>query len=76
MTSSSQAVAPSKAPLSISSPASRADLSVSTIQAVTEEIVLKLARHARELTGKKHLCLAGGVSLNCVANGRILRRWR
>lgn len=44
-----------------------------SIQVVTEEVVLKLARHARELTGKKHLCLAGGVALNCVANGHLLR---
>src|SRR5260370_21720888 len=43
------------------------------IQEVTEEVVLKLARHARELTGKRHLCLAGGVALNCVANGVLLR---
>ncbi len=44
-----------------------------SIQAVTEEIMLRLARHAREITAQKHLCLAGGVALNCVANGRILR---
>ncbi|HEX6865132.1 MAG TPA: carbamoyltransferase C-terminal domain-containing protein, partial [Thermoanaerobaculia bacterium] len=44
-----------------------------SIQEVTEEIVLKLARHARELTGKRHLCMAGGVALNCVANGILLR---
>src|SRR5208283_3061925 len=39
----------------------------------TEEIMLLLARHAREVTGSKNLCLAGGVALNCVANGLILR---
>ena len=44
-----------------------------SIQVVTEEVMLRLARHARELTGSKNLCLAGGVALNCVANGRILR---
>ena len=44
-----------------------------SIQAVTEEVVLRLAREARTLTGEKHLCLAGGVALNCVANGRLLR---
>jgi carbamoyltransferase len=44
-----------------------------SIQVVTEEVVLRLARHARTLTGEKHLCLAGGVALNCVANGRLLR---
>jgi carbamoyltransferase len=43
------------------------------IQQVTEEIVLRLARTARELTGSKYLVLAGGVALNCVANGKILR---
>jgi carbamoyltransferase len=44
-----------------------------SIQAVTEEVVRRLARHARELTGEKDLCLAGGVALNCVANGCLLR---
>ena len=44
-----------------------------SIQAVTEEIMLRTARHVADMTGKKHLCLAGGVALNCVANGRILR---
>ena len=45
-----------------------------SIQMVTEEIMLLLARHARELTGLKDLlCMAGGVALNCVANGIILR---
>jgi carbamoyltransferase len=44
-----------------------------SIQEVTEEVVLALAAHARELTGKRHLCVAGGVALNCVANGKLLR---
>lgn len=44
-----------------------------SIQVVTEDIVLKIARHAQTETGCKNLCLAGGVALNCVANGRILR---
>ncbi len=44
-----------------------------SIQAVTEEIVLRMARHARKITGMKFLCLSGGVALNCVANGRLLR---
>ena len=44
-----------------------------SVQAVTEEIVLRLARHAREITQSKNLCLAGGVALNCVANGKILK---
>ncbi len=42
-----------------------------SIQDVTEEIVLKMARHVRRETGAKYLCLAGGVALNCVANGRL-----
>ena len=45
----------------------------SSIQMVTEEIVLRMARTARALTGMQNLCLAGGVALNCVANGRLLR---
>lgn len=44
-----------------------------SIQEVTEEILLKMARHIRKETGMRYLCLAGGVALNCVANGRILR---
>ena len=45
----------------------------SAIQHVTEDIVLRLACSARQLTGSKYLVLAGGVALNCVANGKILR---
>ena len=48
------------------------DLAAS-VQAVTEEIMLRMARHVHEQTGLTRLCLAGGVALNCVANGRILR---
>ncbi|MFQ6540161.1 MULTISPECIES: carbamoyltransferase family protein [Aphanothece] len=48
------------------------DLAAS-IQAVTEEIVLKLARSLHAETGATNLCLAGGVALNCVANGKLLR---
>ena len=44
-----------------------------SIQVVTEEILLGLARHAKELTGEKNIVLAGGVALNCVANGKLLR---
>lgn len=44
-----------------------------SLQEVTEEIVLKLGNHVYEETGLKNLCLAGGVALNCVANGRLLR---
>ena len=42
------------------------------IQLVTEEIVIKMARHIKELTGSNNLCLAGGVALNCVANGKLI----
>ena len=44
-----------------------------SIQEVTEELMLRLAREAHRLTGDSNLCLAGGVALNCVANGRLLR---
>jgi len=44
-----------------------------SIQSVTEEIVLRIARHLHSITGAEDLCLAGGVALNCVANGRLLR---
>lgn len=45
----------------------------SSIQVVTEDIVLKIAHYAFKKTGCENLCLAGGVALNCVANGRIFR---
>ena len=45
----------------------------SSIQAVTEEVVLRLARTARRELEAEYLCLAGGVALNCVANGKIVR---
>ncbi|MER8651501.1 carbamoyltransferase [Mesorhizobium sp. M1121] len=48
------------------------DLAAS-IQAITEEVVLKLAKEIRTTTGQRNLCLAGGVALNCVANGKLLR---
>src|SRR5579864_7255400 len=44
-----------------------------SIQVIIEEIMLRMARHVHTETGMKKLCLAGGVALNCVANGRILR---
>ena len=44
-----------------------------SIQRVTEECLLRIGRHAYEVTGMKHLVMAGGVALNCVANGRLLR---
>lgn len=48
------------------------DLAAS-IQRVTEIAMLRMARYVHQMTGKKNLCLAGGVALNCVANGRLLR---
>ena len=44
-----------------------------SIQEITEEVMLKMAAHAHRETGMRDLCLAGGVALNCVGNGRILR---
>lgn len=48
------------------------DLAAS-IQKVTEDVMLRMARYAKSETGARNLCLAGGVALNCVSNGRILR---
>ncbi len=48
------------------------DLAAS-IQQVTEECILKITRHLARSTGERNLCLAGGVALNCVANGKVLR---
>lgn len=48
------------------------DLAAS-VQKVTEEVVLRTGRHVHKLTGMKNLCMAGGVALNCVANGKLLR---
>ena len=50
----------------------QADLALA-IQEVTEEVVIKMARHAQEITGSDYLCMAGGVALNCVANGQLRR---
>lgn len=56
------------------SPITRREMDLArSIQDVTEDIVLRMARFARRETGKRALCLAGGVALNCVANGRLLR---
>src|SRR4030066_219536 len=44
-----------------------------SVQDVTEGIMLRMARHVKRITGEKYLCLAGGVALNCVGNGKILR---
>jgi carbamoyltransferase len=44
-----------------------------SVQKVTEEVMLRTVRFAHKVTGKKNLCLAGGVALNCVGNGKVLR---
>jgi len=44
-----------------------------SVQEVTEEVMVRMARHVHRVTGQRHLCLAGGVALNCVGNGKILR---
>ncbi len=55
-------------------PITRREMDIAkSIQDVTEEVVLRIARHAHRELGEKNLCLAGGVALNCVANGRLLR---
>ena len=56
------------------SPISQREMDLAaSIQAVTEKVVLAMAKEAKRLTGSKNLCLAGGVALNCVANGKLLR---
>ena len=61
-------------PRAMEGPLTRREMDIArSLQEVTEEIVLKMGRHIRRETGLPHLCLAGGVALNCVANGRLLR---
>ncbi|MGE5400374.1 MAG: carbamoyltransferase [Ignavibacteriales bacterium] len=56
------------------SPLTQKDMDLArSVQEVTEEIMLKMASHIKKETGEKKLCLAGGVALNCVGNGRLLR---
>ena len=56
------------------SPLTRREMDLArSVPEVTEEIVLRIARHVRRETGQENLCLAGGVGLNCVANGLLLR---
>lgn len=56
------------------SPLTERDLDVAaSVQKVTEIIMLKMAAHLHAITGSRNLCLAGGVALNCVSNGRLLR---
>jgi carbamoyltransferase len=55
-------------------PLSQRDMDLAaSIQTVTEEVVLKLARGVAHETGERNLCVTGGVALNCVANGKLLR---
>lgn len=56
------------------SPLTQRDLDLArSVQEVTEEVMLRMVRYLYKKTGQKNLCLAGGVALNCVGNGRILR---
>jgi carbamoyltransferase len=56
------------------SPVTQREMDIAaSIQKVTEEIMLRMGRHVHAKTGMKNLCLAGGVALNCVGNGRLLR---
>jgi carbamoyltransferase len=61
-------------PRAVGRPITQRDMDVAaSAQAIVEEAMLRSARHVHEQTGEKNLCLAGGVSLNCVANGRVVR---
>jgi len=63
-----------KAPRKPESPLSQKDMDMArSVQEVTEEVMLRICRTVHSVTGQKNLCLAGGVALNCVGNGRILR---
>lgn len=63
-----------KAPRPAEAPLTQKDMDMArSVQEVTEEVMLRICRHAQGATDQKHLCLAGGVALNCVGNGRILR---
>ena len=62
------------APRDPEAPITQRDMDLAaSIQKVIEEIMLRMSRHVQRETGLKNLCLAGGVALNCVGNGRILR---
>lgn len=63
-----------KPPRKPAEPLTQRDMDIArSIQTVTEEVVMRLSRNLHKETGMKNLCLAGGVALNCVANGRLLR---
>lgn len=56
------------------SPITQRDMDLArSVQEVIEEIILKMVRHIKKVTGERYLCLAGGVALNCVVNGKLLR---
>jgi carbamoyltransferase len=62
------------APRISESPLTQREMDIAaSIQMVTEEVVIKMVRDIRRSSGQKNLCLAGGVALNCVANGKLLR---
>lgn len=64
-----------RAPRKPESPLTQMDMDVAkSIQEVTEDIMLKAANHIQAVTGMENLCLAGGVALNCVANGKIIKQ--
>jgi len=63
-----------KLPRKPESPLTQQDMDMArSVQEVTEEVMFRICRKVHAVTGRKNLCLAGGVALNCVANGRILR---
>jgi len=61
-------------PRQAESPMTQREMDIArSCQVVTEEVMLRMARHVQQVTGMRRLCLAGGVALNCVGNGRVLR---
>jgi len=61
-------------PRALESPVTQREMDLAaSVQVVTEEVMLRMARHVQRATGARNLCLAGGVALNCVGNGRLLR---
>ena len=56
------------------SPLTQRDMDLArSVQEVTEEVMMRMSRHVHKQTGQKNICIAGGVALNCVCNGKILR---
>ncbi|MBN2312392.1 MAG: carbamoyltransferase [Sedimentisphaerales bacterium] len=63
-----------KTPRKPESPLTQQDMDMArSVQEVTEEVMFRICRHVHHVTGRTNLCLAGGVALNCVSNGKILR---